>query len=265
MHRSTHRLLTIAFALLLAVVASEALAQGARNYGPGNNGSGNNGSGNNGSRMYGSGYNGGHNHSGYRGSYSNYPQVNHSYYGSFTNYNYSYPARGYATYHLPYGYQTVNYRGSSYYYHGGSWYRPYGPRFVVVAPPFGIGVGYLPPYYSTLWYGGSPYYYADSVYYSYRPERREYVVTEPPPEAPAPAPAPAPAGSDEVFVYPREGQSEEQQSTDRYECHRWATERTGFDPTRPAGNVAETDMTSKRADYRRAEAACLDGRGYTVR
>ena len=43
---------------------------------------------------------------------------------------------------------------------------------------------------------------------------------------------------------------------------RWT--RTGFDPTRPAGNVAETDMTSKRVDYRRAEAACLEGRGYTV-
>jgi hypothetical protein len=198
--------------------------------------------------------------------------VNHSYYGSFTNYNYSYPARGYATHRLPYGYHTVHHHGSPYYYQGGSWYRPYGARFVVVAPPYGIGVGVLPPYYSTFWYGGSPYYYADSVYYSYRPERREYVVTEPPPEArvepPAPAQEAAPAadkGSDEIFVYPREGQSEEQQSTDRYECHRWAADRTGFDPTRPAGNVAETDMTSKRVDYRRAESACLEGRGYTVR
>jgi hypothetical protein len=133
---------------------------------------------------------------------------------------------------------------------------------VVVAPPFGIGISVLPPFYSTLWYGGSPYYYADDTYYQYRAERREYVVTEPPRGEPEAA---VQNGSAEVFVYPKNGQSEEQQSTDRYECHRWAVDRTGFDPTRPAGNVAETDMTSKRADYRRAEGACLEARGYTVK
>jgi len=239
MHRSTHKMLTIVFALLVAVVASQALADGSRNHG---------------SRHYGSRH---------HGSQANYPRFSRSYYGSFTNYNYSYPTRGYATYNLPYGAHAVRHHGSPYYYHGGSWYRPYGPRFVVVAPPYGIGVSVLPPYYSTLWYGGSPYYYADSTYYTYRPERREYVVTEPPQgEASV---EPEARGSDEIFVYPREGQSEEQQATDRYECHRWAADRTGFDPTRPAGNVAETDMTSKRVDYRRAESACLEGRGYTVR
>jgi len=236
MHRSTHKLLTIVFALLVAVVASQALADGSRY-----SGSRNHGSGNHGSRHY--------------GSYSNYPRVSRSYYGSFTNYSYN----------LPYGYRTVHHHGSPYYYHGGSWYRPYGARFAIVAPPYGIGVSVLPPFYSTLWYGGSPYYYADSVYYSYRPERREYVVTEPPPGAAQVEPQEEARGSDEIFVYPREGQSEEQQSTDRYECHRWAADRTGFDPTQPAGNVAETDMTSKRVDYRRAESACLEGRGYTVR
>ncbi len=88
--------------------------------------------------------------------------------------------RGYSTYHLPHGYYSARYYGSPYYYHGGSWYRPYGPRYVVVAPPIGIGISVLPPYYSTVWFGGSPYYYADDTYYTYRPERREYVVTEPP-------------------------------------------------------------------------------------
>ena len=51
---------------------------------------------------------------------------------------------------------------------------------MVVAPPIGIGVSVLPPFYTTVWFGGSPYYYADDTYYTYRPERREYVVTEPP-------------------------------------------------------------------------------------
>ena len=241
MLRPTHKLPRLLLGLLVvvgAMSASQALADGSRNHG---------------SRNYGSRH---------YGPYSNYPRIGHSYHGSYTNYHYRYPSRGYASYDLPYGYRTVHHHGSPYYYHGGSWYRPYGPRYVVVAPPFGIGIGVLPPFYSTVWFGGSPYYYADSTYYTYRHERREYVVTEPPPGEGRVEPS---QGSDEVFVYPKEGQSEEQQSTDRDQCHQWAVERTGFDPSRSAGNVAETNMTSKRVDYRRAEAACLEGRGYTVR
>jgi hypothetical protein len=33
------------------------------------------------------------------------------------------------------------------------------------------------------------------------------------------------------FAYPNAGQSEQQQSKDRYECHQWAVSQTGFDPT----------------------------------
>ena len=56
-----------------------------------------------------------------------------------------------------------------------------------------------------------------------------------------------------------------QQSTDRYECHAWAVQQSGFDPTRPSGGVAESDIEARRADYRRAEGACLEGRGYSVK
>jgi hypothetical protein len=238
MHRSTHRMLTVAFALLLAAVASEALADGSRGYGHG----------------YGSGHG-----SRYQGS----PRYTFTHYGSFSNYSYNYPARGYSTYAMPHGYHTSYYRGSPYYYHGGSWYRPYGPQYVVVAPPFGIGVSVLPPFYSTLWYGGSPYYYADSTYYTYRPERREYVVTEAP--RGEPDSVSQTGGSAETFAYPRNGQSDEQQATDRYECHRWAVDKTGFDPTRTSGNVGGTEITTKRVDYRRAEGACLEARGYSVK
>jgi hypothetical protein len=195
-------------------------------------------------------------------AHTNYSHTGYGHVGSHYNYHRGYPGRGYSTYHLPYGYYSTRYYGSPYYYHGGSWYRPYGARFVVVAPPIGIGISVLPPYYSTVWFGSSPYYYADDTYYTYRPERREYVVTEPPRGEVRTEPSRA---SEEVFVYPKDGQSEDQQAADRDECHQWAVARTGFDPTRPAGNVAQTDMTSKQADYRRAEAACLDGRGYSVR
>ena len=34
-----------------------------------------------------------------------------------------------------------------------------------------------------------------------------------------------------AFAYPRAGQSEQQQSKDRYECHQWAVSQTGFDPS----------------------------------
>jgi len=180
------------------------------------------------------------------------------------NHNHSYPSRGYVYNSLPRGYASYHYRGSPYYYYGGAWYRPYGPRFVVAAPPIGIGVGFLPPYYTTVWFGGAPYYYADQTYYQWYPQRREYVVTRPP-EQPQPDPAAPSTGTEDIFVYPKNGQNESQQSTDRYECHAWAVQQSGFDPTRPGGGVAESDNDARRADYRRAEGACLEGRGYSVK
>lgn len=242
MHRSTQKTLTVFFALLVALVASESLAE-PRGHGHGY------GSRGHGSRSY--------------GSRSNHIRQTFTHYGSFSNYSYHYPARGYSTYALPRGYHAAHYRGSPYYYHGGSWYRPHSPRYVVVAPPFGIGISMLPPFYSTLWYGGSPYYYADNTYYAYRPERREYVVTEPP--RGEPDNVVHTGGSDEVFAYPKAGQNEEQQNTDRYECHRWAVDKTGFDPAQRSGNAGGTEITTKRVDYRRAESACLEARGYTVK
>ncbi len=180
------------------------------------------------------------------------------------SHNRSYPSRGYVSTALPQGYRPVRYRGAPYYFSRGAWYRPYGPRFVVVAPPIGIGLGFLPPYYTRVWFGGVPYYYADDTYYMWRPERREYVVTDPP-AGRARVDDNASEGGDDVFVYPKNGQNEAQQNTDRYECHAWAVEKTGFDPTRPQGNVEESQIDSKRADYRRAEGACLDARGYSVK
>ena len=43
--------------------------------------------------------------------------------------------------------------------------------------------------------------------------------------------------SDNVFIYPQNGQSDEQQSNDKYECHKWANSQTGYDPTQAAGGV----------------------------
>src|SRR5688572_25580645 len=41
------------------------------------------------------------------------------------------------------------------------------------------------------------------------------------------------AHAQNVFVYPQKGQSPQQQQRDRFECHQWAVQQSGFDPTAP--------------------------------
>jgi len=170
-----------------------------------------------------------------------------------------YPARGQYIRVLPRGNRVVVHGGMRYHFHGGIWYRPYGTQFVIAAPPIGLFVPVLPPYYTTIWVGGVPYYYANEVYYAHR--GNGYVVVDPPKSDVNEAPPPA----DEMFIYPREGQSEKKQADDRYQCHRWASGQTGFDPTQPSGSIPESQRIQKYADYQRAMGACLDGRGYTVK
>jgi hypothetical protein len=173
--------------------------------------------------------------------------------------NRDYPARGQVFGQLPHDHRVVIHGGARYYFSGGAWYRPQGPRFSVVVPPFGLFLPFLPPYYATIWVRGVPYYYANEVYYAHRGDG--YVVVEPPKEEPSQTPPPA----DQMFIYPRLGQNEQQQADDRYECHRWAVSQTDFDPTQPSGSMSEPQKIEKRADYQRAMGACLDGRGYTVK
>lgn len=42
-----------------------------------------------------------------------------------------------------------------------------------------------------------------------------------------------------VFVYPAQGQSAEQLERDRYECHVWAVQQTGVDPSRTDAGAYE--------------------------
>jgi hypothetical protein len=188
----------------------------------------------------------------------------HEFMDSRHGHNYSYPVRGEFIEVLPSGYRVAVYGKSRYYFHGGVWYRPYGSRFVIIAPPFGMIVPFLPLNYATIWIGGIPYYYANEVYYTQ--SAGGYIVVEPPQGEASPAPPQADqAATSKIFIYPRQGQSEKKQADDRYECHRWAVSQTGYDPTKPPVNLSEAQMIQKRADYYRASAACLDGRGYTVK
>jgi outer membrane lipoprotein SlyB len=56
-------------------------------------------------------------------------------------------------------------------------------------------------------------------------------VTEPPRRTVAVPVSPAPR----IFAYPARGQSAEQQDRDQYECHNWAVQQTGVDPSRANG------------------------------
>ncbi|MGA2843122.1 MAG: glycine zipper family protein [Steroidobacteraceae bacterium] len=61
-------------------------------------------------------------------------------------------------------------------------------------------------------------------------------VTPPPRVVAVPSPPPRPQT---VFVYPNNGQSAEQTDRDRYECHLWAVQQTGVDPSRADANPYE--------------------------
>jgi Ca2+-binding EF-hand superfamily protein len=74
--------------------------------------------------------------------------------------------------------------------------------------------------------------------------------------APPPPPNANVAGGAQLFIYPRQGQSAEQQARDRNECHAWVAKQLGAESAQSAGQTP---------DYSRALDACLDARGYTVR
>ena len=172
------------------------------------------------------------------------------------------PDRGGPRYAVPPGLQGA-YRGSRYFFDRGRWYRDRGTGFIVVPPPIGMMVGVLPPYYSTLWIGGIPYFYADGTYFLWRESARRYEVVEEPRNSVARGEVSYSA--DDLYVYPRDGQSEDKQASDRYECHRWASGQTGFDPVQPERYEGGGTLETRRAEYRRAITACLEARGYTVR
>lgn len=169
--------------------------------------------------------------------------------------------RGVVVRTLPPRHRTYVHGGYHYHYHDGYWYRPMGDRFVVVLPPVGIVVPALPYGYVTFTFGSHVYYRYAGVYYA--PHEYGYVVVDPPPEAEDSRVARI--ARDELFIYPRAGQSEKTQAADRYECHEWASGQTGYDPTLSHGGVPEAEAADARADYLRAMTACLEGRGYTVR
>lgn len=135
---------------------------------------------------------------------------------------------------------------------------------MVVAPPFGVIAPVLPPHYTTIWYHGIPYYYGNNTYYVWKAEKNGYMVVEPPSQV-ASEKSTTTAITSELYVYPKLGQSEQQQSEDRFACHQWAVKETGYDPSQPPQNLGSAELGAKRENYQRAIKACLDAKGYSVR
>jgi hypothetical protein len=149
-------------------------------------------------------------------------------------------------------------RGGGYpgYYGYRGWYGGYYP-WGWGGPGAGPYFATLPYYYAPYWYGGVPYYSGYS-YPAWGPAASQYRKVAQPAVASNQSVGQAPS---ELMVYPKSGQSEYQQATDRYECYRWAISQLGYDPTTAGSETAPRDLT----DYNRAQTACLTARGYSVK
>ena len=179
---------------------------------------------------------------------------------------------------------------------GGNWHGGWWPR-VYYYGSYPLFLAALPGVYATYWWGSVPYYYVNNVYYTWSAPDAGYVVTDPPPmlsnddlgaiEAEAgfvddtasttaappppadnpgpgygPGPrygAPPPVQGTEIYAYPRNGQSPDQQARDKFECHQWARQQSNYDPTNPGYGAA-----GGPENYRRAMIACLQARGYSA-
>ena len=169
---------------------------------------------------------------------------------------------------LPFGYATYYWGGNPYYYYDGGYYSwdPSYNGYVATDPPpvadtaSGSGTDEAPPSDD----GQAPQSYdVQPQTYAPPPTNPNNVVASPPPSSP-PVSSTAPRGNfsggiSDIIAYPRNGQNDQQTSTDKFECHKWSVAQTGFDPTRSM-NLQGTAM-----DYHRAMGACMDARGYTVR
>jgi len=74
------------------------------------------------------------------------------------------------------------------------------------------------------------------------PAMAQYIATPRPSQSTA---APPTARADDLTITSKNGQTQEQQWADRYECHRWAKDQSGFDPTaQPPQDATPNEIAS---------------------
>jgi hypothetical protein len=134
--------------------------------------------------------------------------------------------------------------GGGYVHHRGAGWGP--GAFFLGAVGLGIGLNAV--------YGGYPYQYPYPGYVVVEPSP-VVVVQENPAVVQQPSAAAVqqsrPAAAVDPVIYPRNGQSATQTDKDRQECVQWA--------------VAQPRALADASVYQRAIAACMDGRGYSLR
>jgi hypothetical protein len=120
-------------------------------------------------------------------------------------------------------------------------------------PGYGFFFASIPSYCRLVYWDGVPYYYDDDVYYEWSGTAGAYAQVQPPAGLAESINAQVPA-SRGLFVFPNGDQTAEQLERDREECHQWAIDQVGLDP----------QVAAKRADFLRADEACLEARDYSV-
>lgn len=186
--------------------------------------------------------------------------------------------------------------GYGWHWGGGYWGGRYWPP-IFIGTAFAWYLPIVPAWAPVYWWGDVPYYYYNDVYYTWDGADNGYVASAPPPAVstdeananapisdgapydaaaadaaaadaagadaptsgpttPGPgteAPSAPPPDSGNLYAYPKNGQSQQQQDADQQACQRWAA-------THASGGATGDGSI----DYRRALAACLTGRGYSV-
>jgi len=233
------------FAMIIFILTPLSSNAGSGSSGRGNSSKGQSGSSHSGSgHSYSSGYHTSGSHS------SGHSRSGHSYSSGYRASGHSGSGHSYASGSYSGGYHSRGYHGRGYHSSGYRWNGGYWGWWA----PWTIygGLEILGPYDYPYYY--SPYYPPPLV----DDQEQPLVYAQP-------APSVSPSTDERIFVYPRKGQSEEQQTKDRYECHRWGVSQTGYDPTQPTSDMPQDQLRQMRADYKRAMSACLDARGYTMK
>jgi hypothetical protein len=129
---------------------------------------------------------------------------------------------------------------------------------------YGLFFDALPLYYSTYLWEGSPYHYANHNFYRWNALVGQYKTVRPPQNLATEVTTTQAFDNVSPFAYPRNGQTSEQQATDRIECQRWAIGQTGIDSSAAGSTVPLAASPVRWHDYLRAESGWLEARGYSV-
>jgi hypothetical protein len=122
------------------------------------------------------GFGGGHFGGGFGGGFSSHFGGGH-FGGGYSHGAHILPYGG--IYRLPSSYLRLSFGGYPYYFADGLFYAAYGDYYGLVAPPFGLTLGFLPRGYWGFRWGGYPYFYYSGIFYKSTDDKKYQVVVPP--------------------------------------------------------------------------------------